>query len=395
MGVLRSVSGTVKVRIVSADISGVLEAVHKAGIPAYNIYSENELTLILDIFRRDFRRLRKLLSSKDAGCGIVSRMGAYWALKSLLGRPVLLILVALLFAASVYLPGRVLFIRVEGNCYVSQNQILAEAERCGIGFGVSRRGLRSERIKNGLLSALPQLEWVGINTRGCVAVISVRERPQPVDPAPEYTVGSIRAQRDGIIVSCTATRGNLLCRVGQAVSAGEVLISGYTDCGLSICATRAEGEIFALTQHRITLKKPSEYCQQAQIAEVSKKYSLILGKNKINFYKDSGISAGSCDKMYLEYTLMLPGGFYLPVKLVEETWIGYTTETWNEAPAQAAAVMEQLAEDYLLSHAVACRILSAGYTPMQTDTGFGLIARFACCESIGQLTNEEIIVNHG
>ena len=62
--------------------------------------------------------------------------------------------------------------------------------------------------------------------------------------------------RDGFIVSATVTRGNFLCRVGQSVKAGQVLISGYTDCGICIQATRAEGEIYAQTSRDFAAVTP-------------------------------------------------------------------------------------------------------------------------------------------
>ena len=60
-------------------------------------------------------------------------------------------------------------------------------------------------------------------------------------------VGSIVASRDGVITSITTTKGTPLCKAGQAVKAGQILISGYTDCGISIRADPAEGEVFAET----------------------------------------------------------------------------------------------------------------------------------------------------
>lgn len=41
-------------------------------------------------------------------------------------------------------------------------------------------------MKNALLSAIPELQWAGVNTYGCRAVISVRERTLPErKPEPE------------------------------------------------------------------------------------------------------------------------------------------------------------------------------------------------------------------
>ena len=79
-----------------------------------------------------------------------------------------------------------------------------------------------------------------MNTRGCVAVISVRERPEEAQVDRPGTVSAVTAAQDGIIERVTVTNGTALCRPGQAVRAGETLISGYTDCGRTIRAGRAE-----------------------------------------------------------------------------------------------------------------------------------------------------------
>ena len=69
------------------------------------------------------------------------------------------------------LPTRVLFMRVEGNESIPENLILEAAEDCGIRFGASRSAVRSEKVKNGILSRISELQWVGVNTKGCIAVI--------------------------------------------------------------------------------------------------------------------------------------------------------------------------------------------------------------------------------
>ena len=92
---------------------------------------------------------------------------------------VLIIGLMLLLFFSVWLPSRVLFIEIQGNDTLSAQSILEEAKDCGIIMGASRRFVRSQQVKNTLLDKLPQLQWAGVETIGCVAVITVRER-QPV-----------------------------------------------------------------------------------------------------------------------------------------------------------------------------------------------------------------------
>jgi hypothetical protein len=126
----------------------------------------------------------------------------------------------LLLVLILWLPSRVLFICVAGNTLVPEKQILEAAEKCGVGFGASRKDVRSESVKNALLEALPQLQWVGVNTSGCHAVITVREKSLPEKEEESDFPASMVASRDGYILSCTAERGSLAVTPGQTVQQG-------------------------------------------------------------------------------------------------------------------------------------------------------------------------------
>jgi sporulation protein YqfD len=304
-----------------------------------------------------------------------------------LSRPVLLLGLLVFIIVTMYLPSRVLFFEVEGNVTVPTKLILEKCQQCGISFGVSRSEVRSEKMKNALLDAIPQLQWAGINTSGCTAVISVRERSEAIVTEEEHTVSSIVASRDGIITQCTATRGNLLCKPGQAVMAGAVLISGYTDCGICIRANSAEGEVFAKTERNLSVISPSIWTQKKEKTVTAKKFAVIIGKKRINFYKDSGILDTSCDKMYSESYVTLPGGFRVPVILVTEVYTyRQSVQTQIEEPT-----LSKFAQNYLQQQMVSGTILSMNETVQLMESAYYLKGKYICTEMIGRIRNEEII----
>ena len=323
------------------------------------------------------------------------RGGLYWAFKGFLRRPVLLIGLMIFIALAMYLPSRVLFIQVEGNTTIPTRLILEKSEECGITFGASRRNVRSEKMKNALLEAIPELQWAGINTSGCVATITVRERSIKDDQGVSKGVGSIVAIRDGVIAECTVTKGTPACKVGQAVKAGEVLVSGYTDCGFCIKATKAEGEVYAFTQRELTVSTPENWQIRGAETRQVKKYAVIIGKNRINFYKDSGILDDRCDKMYKESYITLPGGFQLPVILVTEVWTYHTNDEITLDQERAAATLSNFAQTYLAQHMIAGRILMETENISSEDGTFYLQGNYACHEMIGQVRSEEIIKPDG
>ena len=175
MNLWSSLKGLVVAELTSADVTGALEAVTGAGIPIRNIMYVDELTIHLTVNRENYGRLTALLGKRGDNVSCIHRKGIYWTLSAFGKRPVLLSGLLVTMLLGLLLPTRVLFVRVEGNETIPARQILAEAENCGIRFWASRRDVRSEKVKNALLSAIPRLQWAGVNTTGCVATISVRE----------------------------------------------------------------------------------------------------------------------------------------------------------------------------------------------------------------------------
>lgn len=390
-----SLGGMVTVELVSADVPGALTAINRAGIPIYNSTTMDEFTLYFSIDRRNFNKLKHIVKKRGEKLKLSGKQGIYWRLKGLLRRPVLVFGLAALLAFACYVPSRVFFIRVEGNAILPTNLILERAAESGICFGSSRRDVRSEKIKNKLLEALPQLQWAGINTNGCVATITVRERQEIIESTVKTGVSSIVAACDGVVLSCTATKGNLLCKTGQAVKAGQTLISGYTDCGLSIRATQAQGEIFARTQRKLSVTGLSSCIKKEVQTRIVKKYSLIVGKKRINLSKDSGILDTSCDKMYVEDFITLPGGFQLPVAIVTETWIIYDCTEITLEEEQLTEQLSLYAREQLKRSMIAGTILSASEEIHSLGDCYQLEGQYACQEMIGRVQEEEIITPYG
>ena len=282
MDIWRRTDGFVELELTCADPAQAMSQIHDAGIPIFNAWRDDgDIVTHLTISRSAYPLLEKLTDKKGYGLRLKKKQGLYWSVQQAIHRPVLLIGLLLFLVVTLYLPGRVLFFEVEGNVTIPTKLILERCRECGISFGISRADVRSEKMKNALLEALPQLQWAGINTNGCTAVISVRERSQAEKAETENGVCSIVANRDGVITQCTATAGNLLCKPGQAVVSGEVLISGYTDCGICVRATKAEGEVFAKTEHNLSVISPQIWNEKGQKQVTQRKFALIIGKKRI------------------------------------------------------------------------------------------------------------------
>lgn len=387
MGIEDWLGGRLQVRLVSADTMELLTSLNREGICITDVVTEDALTTRFVLRRRDYNTARTICEKRGGKIDIIGKSGIFWAVGQLLHRPILVMGILVWICMLLYLPTRVFFAEVEGNLQIPDRQILAAAEECGIRFGVSGREIRSERIKNALLEKIPQLQWVGINTRGCIAVISVREKQMDLPEETRPPVSSIVAVTDGFILSATATRGSLLCQPGQTVQRGQVLISGYTDCGISIRAGRAEGEIYAQTQHPVRVVSMGMCLERGQIKTQRSHYSLLIGKNRINFRKDSGNIGSTCVRMYTDYYIILPGGFRLPLGIGRETV--YDCDT-VPVLVEAEDAMTRFAGEYLLSQFLSGSILDRDLTFRREGDTCVLEGIYFCKEMIGRQKAEEI-----
>lgn len=386
MGLFRSISGMVRVILTSADLPRLLGKLRLAGLELTDVEQIDMLRAKLTLPRKDLDRARSICNAGGGRLEILEKRGLYWAFRGLYRRPVLVLGLSLIFFLSLYLPGRILFVQVEGANAVPKELIVEQARACGVHFWARSGDIRSEKVKNSMLSAIDGLRWVGVKIQGCVAVIQVREQQMQTQQLPQCPGAGLVAQRDGIISSITVTRGTAKCAVGDAVRRGQLLISGYTDCTTHIRAEQAEGVITALTVRDLTLIRPTDVRKRVQVTAVTKKYCLIIGKKRINFYQGSGILDTSCARIYEQWYLTLPGGFTLPLAIGREIWTAYAAEETrlpdeDLAPAAQAWLLEQMPGG---------EILHCHQTQSQQQSTTVFTGRYICREPLGVLRVEEI-----
>ena len=385
---------TVRIRIVSADIPGLLTSLHEMEISVYDIKFLSELSVALSVDKQVLKTLESLIEKRGEELQIIDIPAITMIARAFTRRFILIVILFLLLLLTIYAPHKALFIRVEGNNHVSEEHILSAAEAFGIRFGISTREINSERFKNFALQTIPELQWAGIKIEGTVVTIAVQEREGVAQKLQQEQVYGIVAIRDGIIRDLTVTQGNPLCKVGDAVHAGQLLISPYTDCGNYIQFEPVSGEVYGNTKRTVSAVSMRKNIRRTGKADVHKKYSVKIGKILINFFKDSGISGTGCVKMYSEYTLMVHKSFPLPVSLIVTEEITYDTEAalHNE---EAFMWVPDLVDGYLYDQMIAGRILERKYEDTLTEELYCYQIDYACREMIGRPINEVKVTNDG
>lgn len=385
--------GLVSFDVTCGDVSQTLKVLTGQGISLYDVIHKNEISVMFSVSFNDVKAVKHILSMRGDGFQQIALSPGSVFLKKVKKRWLLILAIFLLLGLSIWLPSRILFVNVIGNSTVSTVLLEEKIAAIGLRFGIKRADIRSESLKNVMLSEIPELDWVGITTVGCVATIEIREKPniekESVKPG---NIASIVADTDGVIEEITVTRGIALCRKGQAVKKGQVLISCYEDCGFLIKATQAEGEVTAQTMRRTDAVCPSKVSMRGQIKRVDTSYHLLIGKKFINFKNNSGISPTSCVKIYEEKYMTLPGGYQLPIALILETKIFYDTEGCI-LREDNFEWMEQGIEQYTAKLMSAGTILNKKYIGSMQENYFQAKSFYICREEIGKYRIEETLIH--
>jgi sporulation protein YqfD len=93
--------------------------------------------------------------------------------------------------------------------------------------GIWKRNVSLAELSSGLEWRMPRVAWVQAYYRGAALVIRCVLGVPPPGIETEGGPGDVVAQRDGILVSLLPLAGTSMCKPGDIVRAGQVLIAGW------------------------------------------------------------------------------------------------------------------------------------------------------------------------
>lgn len=241
-------------------------------------------------------------------------------------------------------------ISVTGSETVSAGAVLDALRECGVGLGTFWPDMTSDNIRSELLVKMPELAWATVNIHGSRAEVIVRERVAKPKIYNANVPADLVAAKSGFVTEVRALNGTALVKVGNAVLAGETLISAEMDSAFS-CAryVHAAGTVTAETYYELSAATPLTAAEKVYTGETKTRFALVIGNSRWNFFGNSSISPDACDKITEESTLSLGGVFSFPVSLVRETERYYTLEESQRDLNLAARELEAALHERLVN----------------------------------------------
>lgn len=381
---IRALLGYYRVRIRGAAPELALNRLLRGGIYFWAVDRVDDFTCDISVRKKEAQKLLELVKRVQHEGEIIRETGLTYHFRGLKRRKLFVCTVLLILVTAFVLPGFTWFLKVEGNETVPAKEILDELEDLGVGFGTWNRSIKPQQLKYKMLNRIPKLEWLTVNTSGLVATVVVRERPPAKKIIDRRLVTNIVAEQACIIDEMQVLSGQSLCKVGQTVLEGQLLVSGYADWGHCTQATRALAEIYGRTWRKQNAVIPAVYDEKVEVGATETRFALEIGRKRINFYTDSGIWGMNCDKMYERLPLTLPGGFTFPVTLIRET---ATARTLQEAQLPANQAQQLLLEETrraVEADMLAGVIVQSNLAMQKQSDLYQLTGSYECREIVGK-----------
>ena len=144
------ISGKLRIELTGASAEATLCALNLDGVALTNVVRIAPLSVSFTISQKDYGKLLSVTNRLGDTVKIQQYTGLVLSAYRLLSRPILLLCIAVIIAASVLIPNHVFFVEIEGNHLVPDNLILEKSESSGITFGSASKEIRSETLKNNL-----------------------------------------------------------------------------------------------------------------------------------------------------------------------------------------------------------------------------------------------------
>lgn len=375
--------GYVRIKMVGANLINTLNQCCKNGIEIKNIDFTDELECRFILSVQKLASLRVIAEKNGDIVYVYQHSGIKKALVKLNRHKLLCAQLLILMVLFLYLPGRILFIRLEGCSNLQETAVLSCVREIGLVPGMHRRDVRSEKIKNAVVNRFPEIRWAGINTKGSVATLTVECGDAPKETA-ENNFGDILAVIDGVVDSVTVEKGTANCKAGDYVTKGSVLITGSADMGKLTLIQSAAGEVYGKTQHHLQLTSPVKYQKIRAGNKKAIKTRLVFEKREIKIFDNSGILGTNCGRISKDYRIRIPGGYYLPLVFRVDIYNAYDLIDTELRESEAESYMKDFGTALIMDEMISGEIISGFGQLFCGDEKYQLELDFSCREMIGR-----------
>ena len=373
--------GEMTVRSDASFAASVLNLCMELDIP-YRKTRLTEKAFFLTLSLRDGEKLLHVglergLSLEVTGRGGLPHLGYRYRHRVGFFAGALLVAVLTVYASQV-----VWSVRITGNERLHEDAVAELLSSYGLEAGRYIPSLSLDEIEMKLLLENPDVAWVSIHRSGTTVNVELRETERGVRDDGGVSANLV-ARADGLIERIEVLDGRTLVKVGDTVRAGQALVSGlYDNSKKGLRMTRATGAVWARTVHDFCIEVPFVYEEKVYTGEERCEKIIKFFGNEIKVFANTGNDLGTCDIIYYEKMLSLPGGREIPVGIGTVRYLAYTAQEVRHSEEEAMNEAFYRLEAELSALSERAELLGKDITFEMTDVAYILRCRVVCIENI-------------
>lgn len=317
MGFGTFLRGRVRIKVNGLGTERFFNICKNNGLKIYNLrFKDNEAYAAMSI--QDFRKIRPFRRAAGVHVGIAERFGMPFWVYSNRNRQFFVCGIILFFGIN-FLMSRYLWrIEVEGNSYYSAKTIIEFVESLDISYGTKTSDISCYYIETALRREFDKITWVSADIDGSRLMINIQENEDTQFTYGEEEACDIVAAKDGIVSSIITRSGTPIVKAGDAVKAGDVLVTSKVDSvnesgeSFGVKYIAADADIIIETEYYYNDYLNRSYEKKTYTGREKKHQGVKIGNKMINY------NIGKCDydnyDVIVSYETVEPyDNFTLPV----------------------------------------------------------------------------------
>ncbi len=267
----------------------------------------------------DYRGIRPVVRKSRMHCKIMGKYGFPFFLYRNRKRKLFAAGVVLFFLTLGCMSRFIWDVTILDNRFVTDDTLLHYLSDQNIGYGVRKKLVNCEQLEENIRLDFPDIIWVSARISGNRLIIQVKENSLPEETIPqEEEAADLIADCDGVITEMIVRQGKAQVKAGDAVTEGQVLVSGAIpitdDSGETVSwqYVCADADITVLTVREITKTMQKLISIRSNTGKIRRGIGIKAGP--LSFVWMIPKNEDSLWKTFRETRqVTLFGDFYLPV----------------------------------------------------------------------------------
>lgn len=359
----------------------------KENIFLWGIVRKKSSLITAKIGMYDYERAKEIARNCQTIVEIKKKIGLRFIIEKYKNRKAFFITVIIACIAIFTLSKFIWKVEINSDADINKNEIREELQKEGVKIGALKSKIDSEKIVNDIRLEREDIAWIGIKIEGSkvlVNIVMATKKPEIVNEE-EYT--NIVAKKDGEIQKIVAKNGTAMCKKGDKVKKGDVLIAGYMQGAYTDrYYVNSMGEVKAKINYTEKSKISKKENKKEETGKRNRKFAIKINNFKINFFKKLS-NFKNYDTIYASKKIKIFPNSNFEIEFIKYTLNEISVEQIEHSKEEAKLLGEEEAKKKL-NEKISGDIVNEKTTIEEYSTYYMVTVEYEVVEDIG--TKEKI-----